>query len=147
MVFGFTPESRSPSTGFPNEVLAMFQSNARVLHLLGWAAICLAPLMVGQGSNASKQREIKVPSIAGEPFLRLKISAERRRGIVSVRNANGTEAQSLECPLLRDNVEAKQEELAAVREQFAPPGSTSIAWRQLSSSEILVRYRETDSKL
>jgi hypothetical protein len=95
----------------------MFQSNTRVL-LLGLAVICLTPLMVGQGSNPSKEREITVPSIAGEPFFRLKISAEGRRGIVSVWNAQGTEAQSLECPLLRDNVEAKQEELAAVREQF-----------------------------
>ena len=29
----------------------------------------------------------------------------------------------------------------------ARPGSSSIVWRQLSSSEILVRYRATDSKL
>jgi hypothetical protein len=95
----------------------MFQSNTQTL-LLGLAVICLTPLMVGQRPNASKEREITVPSIAGEPFFRLKISAEGRRGIVSVWNAQGTEAQSLECPLLRDNVEAKQEELAAVQEQF-----------------------------
>jgi len=79
---------------------------------------------VGQSSNASKEREIKVPSVAGEPFLTLKISAEGRRGVVSVRNAQGTETQSLECPLLRDTVEAKQEELAAVREQFVTQFAT-----------------------
>jgi hypothetical protein len=95
----------------------MFQFNARAL-LLGLPVICLTPLMLGQGSNASKQKEINVPSIAGEPFFRLKISAEGRQGVVSVRNAQGTEAQRLECPLLRDNVETKQEELAAVGEQF-----------------------------
>jgi hypothetical protein len=74
--------------------------------------------MVGQTSNASKEREIKVPSVAGEPHFTLKISAQGRRGVVSVRNAQGTETQSLECFLLRDNVEAKEEELGAVREQF-----------------------------
>jgi hypothetical protein len=96
----------------------MFQFKARVLLVLGWAAIWLAPLTMGQGSDAGKEREIKVPSAAGEPVVRLKISAEGRRGVVSVRNEGGTEVQSLGCPLLRDNAEATQEELAAVREQF-----------------------------
>jgi hypothetical protein len=59
-----------------------------------------------------------VPSVAGEPSLRLKISTDERRGGVSVRNEGGTEVQSLGCPLLRDNAEVTQEELAAVREQF-----------------------------
>jgi hypothetical protein len=88
----------------------MFQFKARVLLVLGWAAIWSAPLAMRQGSDASKEREIKVPSVAGEPVVRLKISAEGRRGVVSVRNEGG--------PLLRDKAEATQEELAAVREQF-----------------------------
>jgi hypothetical protein len=96
----------------------MFQFKARVLLLLGWAAIWVAPLTMGQGSDASKVGEINVPSVSGEPFFRLKISAEGRRGVVSVRNEGGTEVQSLGCPLLRDNAEATQEELSAVREQF-----------------------------
>ena len=96
----------------------MFQFKARVLLVLGWAAIWLAPLTLGQGSDTSKEREIKVPRIAGEPIVNLKISAEGRRGVVSVRNEGGTEVQSLGCPLLLDNAEATQEELAAVREQF-----------------------------
>jgi hypothetical protein len=37
--------------------------------------------------------------------------------------------------------------LSRSRESSALPGSSSIAWRQLSSSEILARYRATDSKL
>ena len=37
---------------------------------------------------------------------------------MSVRNEGGAEVQSLGCPLLRDEVEATQQELAAVREQF-----------------------------
>jgi hypothetical protein len=73
---------------------------------------------MGQGSDAGKEREIKVPSVAGEPVVRLKISAEGRRGVVSVRNEGGTEVQSLGCPLLRDNAEATPEELTAIREQF-----------------------------
>lgn len=96
----------------------MFQFKARVLLVLGWAAIWPAPLAMGQGLDATKEREIRVPSVAGGPFLRLKISAEGRRGVVSLRNDGGTEVQSLGCPLLRDNAEATQEELAAVREQF-----------------------------
>ena len=96
----------------------MFQFKVPVLFVLGWAAIWLAPLTLGQGSDASKAREINVPGVAGEPVVKLKISTEGRRGVVSVRNEGGTEVQSLGCPLLRDNAEATQEELATVREQF-----------------------------
>jgi len=96
----------------------MFQFRSRDLLLLGWAAIWIAPLTVGQDLNAIKPREMKVPSVAGEPSLALKISAEGRWGVVSVRSEAGTEVQSLECPLLRDDNRATPEELAAVREQF-----------------------------
>jgi hypothetical protein len=96
----------------------MFQFKVPVLLVLGWAAIWLAPLTLGQGSDASKAREINVPGGAGEPVVKLKISTEGRRGVVSVRNEGGTEVQSLGCPLLRDDAEATQEELATVREQF-----------------------------
>lgn len=96
----------------------MFEFKPRVLLSLGWAAISAVPLMMVQGLDARGQREMKVPSVAGEPSLALKISAEGRQGIVSVRNEAGTAVQSLVCPLLRDNVGAMPEELAAVREQF-----------------------------
>ena len=96
----------------------MVQFKVRVFLVLGWAAVWLAPLTMGQGSGAGKEREIKVSSVAGEPVVRLKVSAEGRRGVVSVRTEGGAEVQSLGCPLLRDNAEATQEELAAVREQF-----------------------------
>jgi hypothetical protein len=97
----------------------MLRPNARVL-LLGWAAICAAEPPVSQNLDASTAREIemKIPSAGGEPSFSLRIRAEGRKGVVTVRDERGTEVQSLVCPLLRDNAEATQEELAAVREQF-----------------------------
>lgn len=96
----------------------MFELKPQVLLLLLWVAISAGPLTVGQESDASRARKMKVPGVAGEPALVLEISAAGRRGIVSVRNVGGAEVQSLGCPLLRDDVEATQRELAAVREQF-----------------------------
>jgi len=95
----------------------MFEFEARVLLLVAWISIGVTSFVVCQQSSASKEREIKV-SVAGEPAVTLKISALLRRGIVSVRNNAEAEVQSLECPLLRDDVEATEQELAAVREQF-----------------------------
>ena len=96
----------------------MLQSNARVLLLLGWAAIWAAEPSVRQSLDASKTRELKIPNTGGEPSFLLHIWAEGRKGVVTVRDESGKEVQSLTCPLLRDNTEATQEELAAVREQF-----------------------------
>jgi hypothetical protein len=67
----------------------MFQFTARALLVLGGLQFWVAPLTMSQGSNAIKEREIKVPSVAGEPSLRLKVSAEGRRGVLSVRNEGG----------------------------------------------------------
>jgi len=94
----------------------MLKFKARVLLLLGWFAVGVPP--VCQQSSGSKEREIKVLSVAGEPALILGISALGRRGIVSVRNEAKIEIQSLECPLLRDEVEASEQELATEREIF-----------------------------
>lgn len=96
----------------------MVVSKARSLLFVGAVAIWIAPFTVGQESNTGKTREIKIPSVAGEPGLTLRISVEGRGGIVSVRKEVGTEVQSLACPLLRDDTEATEHELAAVREQF-----------------------------
>src|SRR5215471_6653027 len=96
----------------------MIEFKARVLLLLGWISIGVTAFTVCQESGASKEREIKVLSVAGEPGLILGISAVGRRGIVSERNEAGAQVQNLGCPLLRDEVEATQQELAAVREQF-----------------------------
>jgi hypothetical protein len=94
----------------------MLRRNNRVL-LLGWAAIWHVLPIVGQELDASKERQMKIPS-AGGPSLTLRISAEGRRGVVSVRDEKGTEVQSLVCPLLRDNSTPTETELAGVREQF-----------------------------
>jgi hypothetical protein len=96
----------------------MLHRKARVLLLLGWAAIWMAQPSVSQDLDASKARELKIPSTEGEPSFSLQIWAEGRKGVVTVRDERGTEVQSLMCPLLLDNAEATQEELAAVREQF-----------------------------
>jgi hypothetical protein len=96
----------------------MLQLKARVLLLLAWGAIWLAPPVVSQDLDASKKREMKIPRAVGEPSFSLQVSAEGREGVVSVRDERGTEVQSLVCPFLRDHAEATQEELAAVREQF-----------------------------
>lgn len=96
----------------------MFEFKARVLLLLGWISIGVTPLTLCQQSSASKGREIKVPSVAGEPGLILRISALGRRGIVSIRTEAEAEVQSLGCPLLRDDVEATEQELATVRGKF-----------------------------
>jgi len=96
----------------------MLQPKARFLLSLGWAAIWVAQPSVSQDFDVSKARELKIPSTGGEPSFSLQIWAEGRKGVVTVRDESGTEAQSLICSLLRDNAEATQEELAAVREQF-----------------------------
>lgn len=96
----------------------MFEFKARVLLLLGWVAIGVTPLTLSQQSATNNEKEIKVPAVAREPRLILRISALERWGIVSVRNGAGAQVQSLACPLLRDEVEPTQPELAAVREQF-----------------------------
>jgi len=94
----------------------MFAFKTRVVLLLG--GIALTSFSVCEKSGANKQREMKVPSVAGEPRLILGISAMGRQGIVSVRNEAGAQVQSLPCPLLRDHVEATPQELATVGEQF-----------------------------
>ena len=86
--------------------------------LLGWAAVCPVRGAVGHGPDGSKERQVKILGTGGEPSFVLKISAEGRRGVVSVRDEKGTEMQSLVCPLLRDNPAPTDSELAAVREQF-----------------------------
>jgi hypothetical protein len=96
----------------------MFEFKARVLLLLGWISIGVTPLTVCQRSSAGKDREIKVLRVAGEPGMILRISALGRWGIVSVRNEAQAEVQSLGCPLLRNEVEATEQELAAVHEKF-----------------------------
>lgn len=96
----------------------MLEFKALALLLLGWFAVGVTPLTVCQQSTGGKEREIKFLSVAGEPALILRISALGRRGIVSVRNEAEIEIQSLGCPLLRDEAEASEPELATVREQF-----------------------------
>jgi hypothetical protein len=85
---------------------------------VGWAACWVVSPMVSQESPASKERILKIPAAGGEPAVVLRISTERSRGTVSVRNERNAEVQKLTCPLLRDNTEAMEEELAVVREQF-----------------------------
>jgi hypothetical protein len=99
------------------EVVTMLRRKVRAL-LLGWAAIWLVPPIVGQEVDASKQRQLKIPSAGGEPSFVLRISAEGRRGVVSVQDEKGTEMQSLVCPLLGDNSAPTDSELEAVREEF-----------------------------
>jgi hypothetical protein len=72
----------------------------------------------GQEADATKGRQIRIPSANGEPALTLQISAEGRRGAVSVRDQNRGEVQTLVCPLLRGNPAPTETELAGVREQF-----------------------------
>jgi hypothetical protein len=84
---------------------------------VGWAASWVVSPMVNQESPAGKER-VEIPAAGGEPAFVLQISTDRSRGIVSVRNEKNAEVQKLTCPLLRDNAEATEAELAAVREQF-----------------------------
>ena len=90
----------------------------RVFTLFTLAAIWSARPVISQQFDSSKTRELKIPSLKGEPSFSLQISAEGRKGVVAVRDEKGTEMQTLICPLLRDNIDVRQEELAAVREQF-----------------------------
>ena len=96
----------------------MGEVETRLLFLLGWIAICATAPALSQNSGGHNAREMKVPSMAGEPALTLRVTATERHGIVSVRTEKGAEVQSLECLLLRNNADVTQEELAAVREQF-----------------------------
>lgn len=95
----------------------MSRRNTRIL-FLGWTAIWLVPPIAGREIDASKERQMKIPSADGEPSFVLQISAEGRRGVVSVQDEKGTELQSLVCPLLRDSPAPTNYELVAAREQF-----------------------------
>jgi hypothetical protein len=112
---GFAALGLDKPSDYEVEVLTMFQRKVRALMLLGWALICVAP---GKQSDAREEKIVKIPSASGEPAFVLQISTERSRGIVSVRDERGAEVQRLVCPLLRDNSEPTEDELAAVREQF-----------------------------
>ena len=101
-----------------NKVATVSQCKIRILIFVGWAASWVAPPMVCQDSPASRERIVKIPPAGGEPAFVLQISTERSRGVVSVRNEKNAEVQRLTCPLLRDNAEATEGELAATREQF-----------------------------
>jgi len=94
------------------------QCKIRVLILLGWAASCVVPPMVSQESPAPKERIVNIQAAGAEPAFVLQISTERSMGVVSVWNEKNAEVQQLTCPLLRDNAEATEGELAATREQF-----------------------------
>jgi hypothetical protein len=96
----------------------MFHLRVRILMFLGLAAMLVAPPIVCQKSGAGEERTIRFLSASGEPALVLQISTERRRGVVSVQNEKHVEVQKLTCPLLRDNAEATEGELSAMREQF-----------------------------
>jgi hypothetical protein len=95
----------------------MLRRMTRVV-LLGWVATSLVLPIVGQELDASKERQMKIPSAGGESSFVLQISAEGRRGVVSVQDEEGTQIQSLVCPLLRDSSAPTDSELVAVREQF-----------------------------
>lgn len=96
----------------------MLQCKMSVLLLGWWAAIFLAPSNVGQTYDAGKGKQIRIPGTRGDPSFVLRISAEDRRGLVSVNDEQGNEVQSLTCPLLRDNSAPTDSELATAREQF-----------------------------
>lgn len=92
----------------------MFEFKARVLLLLGWISIGVTMVALCQQSSPSKEMKIE---ILGAGVI-LRISALGSRGIVSVQDEAGAQVQSLACPLLRDDVEATEQELASVREEF-----------------------------
>ena len=96
----------------------MLRPKASALLLLGWVAICLPEPVFPQHMDAGNPRELRVSGTGGQPSFSLRIWAEGQKGVVAVRDETGTEVQKLVCPLLHDNAEATQEELAAVREQF-----------------------------
>jgi len=89
-----------------------------ILLLLGWAVICVGSPMVCEEPSAGQERLIRIASAGGEPAFALRISAEGRTGVVSVRDQRGAELQSLTCALLRDNTAPTDEELGVLREQF-----------------------------
>ena len=95
----------------------MLRCKTRVL-LFAWTAIWSVPATVGQQGDDSKQRQMKIVSVDGEPSFVLQISAEGRQGMVSVQDERGVEMQRLICPLLRDNSAPTDSELVAVRKQF-----------------------------
>jgi hypothetical protein len=84
-----------------------------VLAATGWDRPVLC-----QGEDSTKGKQIRIPGAHGEPSLTLRISAQGRRGLVSIRNQNGVEVQSLECYLLRESSALTKTELATVRRQF-----------------------------
>jgi len=89
-----------------------------MLVLLGWAVICVGSPILCEEPSAGQERPIRIASAGGEPAFVLRISAEGRTGVVSVRDEQGAELQSLTCALLRDNTAPTDEELGALREQF-----------------------------
>ena len=87
---------------------------------LVWAVSWACQPIAGQSLevDVSKGKDLKIRSAGGEPSLSLHIRAEGRKGNVIVKDEKGAKLQTLVCPLLRDNAEATQSAIAAVREQF-----------------------------
>ena len=97
----------------------MLRARTCAFLLLGLAAIHTPGTTLAQNMAAGKtRRELKVSGADGQPSFSVRIRAQGRNGLITVREENGREVQRLACPLLRDSGEATLDELAAVREQF-----------------------------
>jgi hypothetical protein len=96
----------------------MLQASTCAFLLFGWALIEAPGIALAQDMAAGKTRELKLSGGDGQPSFSVQIRAQGRNGLITVREENGREVERLACPLLRDNGEATQDELAAVREQF-----------------------------
>ena len=90
----------------------------RIALLLAFAAASQVCQILGQERNRLHVRQIRIPAALGVPSLTLQISAEGSQGLVSIRDPNGGEIQSLQCHLLRESTAPTETELAGVREQF-----------------------------
>ena len=96
----------------------MSPAKAHFLLCFSFAAILSDPCVLSQESTIRKSRELTVQGGRLQHRLSLRIWAAGHQGGVTVRDEQGNTLQTLSCPLLRDNPEPQEQELAAERDQF-----------------------------
>jgi len=73
---------------------------------------------VAPSRNPDSSRTVTIGGVNGQPRYTLRISANGRLGRIEVRDASGSQIQTLSCPLLRDESSPTAPELAAIDQQF-----------------------------
>lgn len=96
----------------------MFWRIAQFLFLLSCVTFPRDGAAAPQAPEKESERRFTVDAIAARSSYAVHVWAKEAQGYVEVRAASGAAAQTLNCPLLRDNLNPSDSELEAVRARF-----------------------------